>query len=122
MTSGDYLAIAILIVFALLGLTGRLRWLVRTLVGLAVGCVVLLVVSQLEALPAAGTVARLVNDGTVAPAISGCADQIAQNIGIKPNATEQADSEIYENSGGDDQADNSEGSLADAIISGDDTE
>ena len=70
MTPADTTALAILGVFVALATFGGLRWLFRCVVGLAVGCVVLVTLSHLADVPAPARIARFMTDSSIVQTIT----------------------------------------------------
>ena len=91
MSTGDYLAIGILAVFALVGVLGGFRWVLQCLLGLTVGCVILVALSRAGGTWALGGVSDLLNDGHVAPALTQRAERALQTHVPPPSDAQPAD-------------------------------
>lgn len=70
MTPADYTALAVLGTFAAIAVLGGLRWLFRSVLGLAVGCVVLVALSHFADVPPPAEIARFVNDSRIVRTIT----------------------------------------------------
>ena len=84
MLTGDYIAIGVLGFFALLGVMGWLRWLVHAAIGVAVGCLILVVLSRAHSVPALGRAGALLNDGHITPALTRQVDIVVDNLRPDP--------------------------------------
>ena len=84
MSAGDYIAIGVLGLFALLGVMGSLRWLIQAAIGVAVGCLVLIALSRAQSVPALGRVGALLNDGHITPSLTRQMDIVADNLRSGP--------------------------------------
>lgn len=71
MTPADYTALAILGVFAAIAVLGGMRWLVRGLLGLAVGCAVLLALSHFAHVPPPVEIGRFIGTSRIVRAFTG---------------------------------------------------
>jgi len=98
MTTGDYVSIGILALFVVLGVAGAFRWVVRAVLGLAVGCAVLIALSYSASVPAVGQAGELLGDGQITPALRSHADGLlarlrpAAEADQPPDHSAQADS------------------------------
>jgi len=64
---------------------GWLRWLVHAAIGVAVGCLILVVVSRAQSVPALGRAGALLNDGHITPALTRQMDIVVDNLRPDPN-------------------------------------
>ena len=83
MISGDYFAIGILFVFCMLGLFRCFNWIFRAGLGLAVGCVVLVVLTCLPAMPVVTPIAQALGSGEIASALTDGADGLLGAFGLQ---------------------------------------
>ncbi|MFP4054530.1 MAG: hypothetical protein ACLFV7_11785 [Phycisphaerae bacterium] len=68
MTTGDWIAIAVVAVFALMGSLGLLTWLFRMIAGAVAGAAVLVLLS-ISSSPALEAPRQMVNDGSLVPGV-----------------------------------------------------
>ena len=95
MTLADYLAILVLGVFGLTGVMGWTRWIGRFLLGVLIGCAVLIAVSYAGSIPAVSSVSDFFNDGTITPALTRHAEALAQQLGIETSSVAE-DAAIFD--------------------------
>jgi len=70
MTPADTTALVILGVFVAVATVGGLRWLVRLVAGLAVGCAVLVALSHLADAPNPAEIGRFIGDSRIVQTLS----------------------------------------------------
>ena len=74
MTPADYTALAIVGGFVAVGVLGGLRWIVRCLMGLAVGLAVLIALSHFADVPRPAEIGRFINDSRIVRAMTDAMD------------------------------------------------
>ncbi len=83
MTSGDYLAIGILIVFGMLGLFRCFNWIFRLGLGLAVGCFVLVGLTRLTAVPIVSPIGQALGTGAITSSLTDGVDSLLDTFGLQ---------------------------------------
>ena len=84
MATSDIIAIGVLVILAILGAKGKLRWVTGTATGLLLACVLLAVVGLLGRLPwFSNATGDYLKGGTVIPAVTEQATHVGRRIGIR---------------------------------------
>jgi hypothetical protein len=86
MTIGDYFSAAILLLFVILGLAGCMKWVLRGLLGAAIGAGVLVALGSAAAVPGLGRASDVLNEGQLTPGLTRQADRAMVALGMSPQA------------------------------------
>ncbi len=84
MTTGDIFSVAVLLLFVVLGLAGCMKWVLRGLLGAAIGAVVLVALGSAASVPGLGRASDVLNEGQFTPGLTRQADRAMVALGMSP--------------------------------------